>query len=255
MVAGVGSDRLEGRADNREPGPHENARCDSSLGCDRVGGGLAGLCGLCVAEQCGYDLVYLLLEVGLVQTAVLVEALACVTDGDLAFGYPSVDRAEDLAQLGLRPDGTEHAGTRADHSDRLVAQGVGGEWAREPVERVLERARDRGVVLGGDEEHGVGVPDRLADSRDGLGSFLGVVVLVVGRDVAEPVVDLELRALGLEQVAGVAQERRVVGVAAQTAADTKDPHGATPALTTAARRRSSPRWRGPARRSAAGCSS
>src|SRR5438132_8799859 len=44
----------------------------------RVGGGLAGLCRLSVAEQCGYDLMYLLLEVGLVQTAVLVEALAGV---------------------------------------------------------------------------------------------------------------------------------------------------------------------------------
>ena len=55
-------------------------------------------------------------------------------------------------------------------------------------------------------------PDRLADSRDGLGSVLGVVVLVVGRDLAQSAVDLELRALGLEQVAGMAQKRGVVGV-------------------------------------------
>src|SRR5450631_362807 len=150
--------------------------------------------------------------------------------------YPCADRAEDLAQLGLGPDGTEHAGARADHGDRLVAQRVGGDWARKPVERILQRPWDRGVVLGGDEEHGVGVPDRLADPRDGLGSLLGVAVLVVGWDLAQPVVDLELRAVGLQQVAGVAQERRVVGVATQAAADTKDPHRATPALTAAARR-------------------
>jgi len=41
--------------------------------------------------------VYLLLEVGLVQAAVLVEAPAGATDGDLTFGYPRSDRAKDLA--------------------------------------------------------------------------------------------------------------------------------------------------------------
>ena len=53
---------------------------------------------------------------------------------------------------------------------------------------------------------------------------------------AQRFANLELRAVGLEQVAGVAKERRVVGVAAQAAADTEDPHRATPALTAAARR-------------------
>src|SRR6476646_4003063 len=91
-------------------------------------------------------------------------------------------------------------------------------------------------------------------SGDDLGSVPCVVVLVVGREVAESVVDLELRALCLEQVAGVAQHRRVVG-AAEAAADAEHPHRATPALTAAARPRASPRWRGPARRLAAGCSS
>jgi hypothetical protein len=59
-------------------------------GCDQVGVGRTGLCGLSVGEQCGYDFVYLLLEVGLVQAAVIVEALAGAADGDLAFGMTAV---------------------------------------------------------------------------------------------------------------------------------------------------------------------
>ena len=44
----------------------------------------------------------------------------------------------------------------ADDGDRLVSQGALGERrAREPVDRVLQAARDRGVVLGGGEEDGV----------------------------------------------------------------------------------------------------
>ena len=62
----------------------------------RATGGLAGHRGPSVLEQRCYDRVHLPLEVGLVQAAVL-EALAGVTDGDLAFGYPSADRTEDLA--------------------------------------------------------------------------------------------------------------------------------------------------------------
>ena len=55
--------------------------------------------------------------------------------------------ASDLAQLGLRPDGAEHAGAGADHGGGLVAQRRVGQRARGPVDGVLEHARDRVVVL------------------------------------------------------------------------------------------------------------
>jgi hypothetical protein len=50
-------------------------------GCDHVGGELAVFCRLSVGEQCRDDLVYLLLEVGLVQAGVLVEALSGAAEG------------------------------------------------------------------------------------------------------------------------------------------------------------------------------
>ena len=118
--------------------------------------------------------------------------------------------AEHLAELGLRPDRAEHPGARTDRGDRLVAQHVRCERPRQPVDGVLEDAWDRRVVLGGGEEDGVGLGDRRAKLRDGLRAAIGVVVLVVRRDLLQPVVDLELHALGLEQLADVAQECCVV---------------------------------------------
>ena len=49
-----------------------------------------------------------------------------------------------------------------------------------------------------------------AQPRDGLRAPTDVVVLVVGRDFLQPLVDLELGALGLEQLAGGAEEPCVV---------------------------------------------
>ena len=44
------------------------------------------------------------------------------------------DRLQHLAELGLRPDGAEHAGRGPDHGNGLVAELVRGERARDPVE-------------------------------------------------------------------------------------------------------------------------
>ena len=83
---------------------------------------------------------------------VVVELLVCVADGELDFGHARAHRAEHLAQLGGSPHTAERPGARADHGDGLVAEDVRRDGARSPVERVLERARDRRVVLGCGEE-------------------------------------------------------------------------------------------------------
>ncbi len=64
-----------------------------------------------------------------------------LSDGQLALQHARPDGAEHLAQLGLRPDGAEDPGAGADDRDRLVAQRVGSDRPRRPVERVLQRSR------------------------------------------------------------------------------------------------------------------
>jgi hypothetical protein len=61
----------------------------------------------------------------------------------------------------------------------VLAPGPGG-----PVDGVLERARDRAVVLGGDEQDGVGPVDGVLE-RGGLGRVVRVVVLAVQRQVPD----------------------------------------------------------------------
>ena len=47
---------------------------------------------------------------------------------ELAVDHSGADRGQDLARLGLRPDGAEQAGRRADHRGRRVAQRRVGQW-------------------------------------------------------------------------------------------------------------------------------
>ena len=147
-----------------------------------------------------------------------------VPHGELDVGHASAGRAQDLAQLGLGPDGAEHPGAGPDHGDGLVAQRARGGRPRGPVDGVLEHAGDRRVVFRGREQQGVGVGDRLPETGDGRRAVADVVVLVVGRDRLEPVEDLELGALLLDELAGRAQQQRVVRLAAQAPADAEHPH-------------------------------
>jgi hypothetical protein len=64
---------------------------------------------------------------------------------------------------------------------------------RSHVQRVLERARDRTVVLGGDEEDPVGAPDAVAEGDPGLRRAL-FEILVIERQVPD-LDDLEPEAL------------------------------------------------------------
>src|SRR5678810_725820 len=54
----------------------------------------------------------------------------------------------DFPQLGLGPNGTEGPSARTDDRDRLVPERVRRHRAGNPVERVLQRARDGRVVFG-----------------------------------------------------------------------------------------------------------
>ena len=92
-------------------------------------------------------------ELGVGERAVELEGGVRQADRQLGVERMRTRRLERLADLRLRPDGAEQAGARPDDRGRLLAQHVVGERARGPVERVLEPAGDRRVVLrGGDQE-------------------------------------------------------------------------------------------------------
>jgi hypothetical protein len=75
------------------------------------------------------------------EATVVVERLLGMPDGELLVEDLRAARAEDLAQLGLRPHRPEESRARAHDGGRLVVQDVVGERPRGPVERVLKRAR------------------------------------------------------------------------------------------------------------------
>src|SRR3954462_14634296 len=140
----------------------------------------------------------------------------------LAVEHPGADRAEHLAELRLSPDRPEHARARADHRYGLALQRGVGKRARDPVERVLQVPRDRVVVLGRGEDDGVGGGDVLLQPLDRAGLRL-VLVLVVGRDVLQALVELELDS-GRQQRRSRPEELGVVGVPAQAAGYAENPH-------------------------------
>ena len=114
---------------------------------------------------------------------------------------------------------------RADHRDRLAAEDVRRERPRGPVERVLERARDR-VSCTRASRSGRRRPSATASrsAATACGRRLDVGVLVVGRHLAQPLPELQSSSSGPEQLAGGPQQQGVVRVAAQAAGDGEDPH-------------------------------
>ena len=75
--------------------------------------------------------------------------------GDGVLERAGAEGAEHLAGLRRGPDAAEHARARREHGDRLVPHRRLGQRPGRPVERVLEHARDRRVVLGRRDQHGV----------------------------------------------------------------------------------------------------
>ena len=95
----------------------------------------------------------------------LVEALWRVTDRNFPFHHPRPDGCQDSPQVRLGPDSPEGPGARADDRDRLVPERVRCEGPGDPVESVLQRARNRRVVFGRRKENRVRFADCTAQSR------------------------------------------------------------------------------------------
>jgi hypothetical protein len=106
----------------------------------------------------------------------------------------------------------------------LVLEHVLGERARSPVQRVLERARERSVVFRCGDQQSVSFLDRAEEFQDRLRGS-GLEVFVEGRD-ARDVVPLHQLDSRREQRARRLEEPAVVGSSAQAAGDTEDPHAA-----------------------------
>ena len=98
----------------------------------------------------------------------VVELLVGEDDRQLGVDDARADGAEDLARLGLRPDGAEHAGARADDGDVLPLNGLsaigresqsiaffsapGSEWLYSGVATRMASARCDRVAQRGDRE-------------------------------------------------------------------------------------------------------
>src|SRR5689334_21746024 len=166
-------------------------------------------------------LLQLLHELVVDQPSLFVELQGGVADGDLRLHDASSPSREHLAELGLRPDGAEGPGARADDERRLPAQDGRRNRTRQPVDRVLQLAWDRGVVLRGREQEQVRGGDGVAQFGDLLDARL--VVLVEGRQRLEAVPRFELDE-GRQKLPRGAEELRVVRVPAQAARDPENLH-------------------------------
>src|SRR4051812_7407940 len=172
-----------------------------------------------IADQVGEAVA----QLGIEQPALGIEGVVGQADGQLVLQDVRADRLEHLARLGLRPDRAEQPGARTDHGRGLAAQHVRRVRARGPVQRVLEHARDRGVVLGGGDQDGVGAPDRLAQRVHARGCDRAVDVLVVEGHVTQAVLQLERRA-GRQRLRCRPEQAHVVGVGAKAARDSQELH-------------------------------
>src|SRR5262245_22800266 len=111
-----------------------------------------------------------------------VELLCRPHDDDLRTGEEQdVAEERDLPQVILRARSSEQAGGGAHHRRRLPREDRSGH-PREPVDRVLEDARNREVVLGGHDQKGVRGAHALGESRHGRGDASRLDIAVVERD-------------------------------------------------------------------------
>src|SRR5258707_6925137 len=87
-------------------------------------------------------------ELAVQQAALRVELLVRAGDGELVPDDAGAGDAEHLPEVGLRPHGAELARAGADDGHGLVAQSALAHRARGPVDRILQDAGNRAVVLG-----------------------------------------------------------------------------------------------------------
>jgi len=111
----------------------------------------------------------------------------------------------------------------ADDGDGLVPEGGLVLGARRPVDRVLQAAGHRAVVLGRGEEDRVRRAPVLPEPADALRKVAVLEILVVYRQVADPFPQLDLDA-GRSQPRRLAHELRVVRLGAKAAGNGQDPH-------------------------------
>jgi hypothetical protein len=95
-----------------------------------------------------------------------------LTDGQSLLDHSRADPVEHFPGFRLGPHGAEQARAGSDHRGGLVLESAVGEWARRPVERVLELPGDRALELGGGDQDGVGRAYGLPQSPDGIGRVL-----------------------------------------------------------------------------------
>ena len=195
----------------------------------RIGGARFPSCldgGCDLPHEVGEQVPQTLRELRIVQRAVVCKRVVGHPDGELGFEYVRARGLHGLAHLGLRPDGAEEPGARAHHGGRLVAQHVLRERPRSPVDRVLEGARQRGVVLGGGDQDRVRTLDRGEEGPNGL--WRRVLEVLVERGQSGQPVPLDQIHPGREQFARRPEQLPVVGPSAQAAGDA-DPHALSPA--------------------------
>ena len=111
--------------------------------------------------------------------------------------------AEDRQPRVLAEDGAEIARRGSYERDRLSAENPldVGRWPRQPVDGVLENARDRIVVFGRDEKQAVGRRNRVFQRRDRVGNSIGgLPVSIVERDIADRA-DCQVRTRGINATA------------------------------------------------------
>ncbi|MNT36039.1 hypothetical protein D3C72_1720970 [compost metagenome] len=125
-----------------------------------------------------------------------------------------VQEGQAVAQVLLGHRRADLADGGADHRRRLAGEGTVAVGARADVDRILQHAWHGTVVLGGNEQHGVGGAHLVLQAR-ALRRVTGVEVLVIERQVAD------LHVLEARLVAGQLLQRvrqlAVAGLFAQAA--------------------------------------
>lgn len=130
-----------------------------------------------------------------------------------------VEECEHVAQVLLSQGGADGSGGGAEDAGGLAAPHALAVGARAVVEGILEDAGDGAVVLGGDEDDALCGGDFGLHAQD-AGGLLGVVVLVVEREVAD-FDDLEGEVGGGQRGEGLGK-LAVDGILAQAADDDGD---------------------------------
>src|SRR5918993_1479620 len=159
-----------------------------------------------------------------VDEAAVVERLECPTHAHRVGQHVCTGDPEHAHAVLTGPLRSARRATGAEHRGGLADDRRGPARAGQPDDRVLEGARQRAVVLGGDEQEGVRVGDGFPQVTRDLGQDVVVVELLrVVRQLAEPLEEGAVHP-GREVVDGGVGELAVRGAGAQAADEDEDVH-------------------------------